>query len=196
MSRNVQELYAKACDRYNDSIDLLTAMSECVCAVKPDYDSQFARCQFDIILQYTLLRAAIADGKFTAIEGRFIDEITCTYDILHLFDNVPDGMGWEWLAEHSGYKDIVAMIDVLQKRAENHMEFFCSTFAIVDAFTSEFDELQMLIENISAIAIYFVNLDGVVTEDEQKNIADAIVECLNDPWVNVYNKTIETLSSK
>lgn len=191
-SMNIQELFDKASKIYDHSIGLVNVMSEAVKSAMPDFEANSARCQFDIILQYVLLRTALADGKFEPVEGEFIDKITDSYDILRLFKDLPEGLNWRSIAENASISDIASIIDVVGDLAKEHMEVFAQVFALLDASSNGIDELKLLSDDIVAIAACFSFLDDNGTNEESQALTDTLNECLLKPWIEMYNKVVDS----
>ena len=186
-----QKLFDKAVEIYDSSIALVNTMSNAVKSSFPEFEPKNARCQFDIILQYALLRVALADGKFEPVEGDFIDKITDSYDILMLFKDLPEGLNWRWLADNAPLSDIEAIIDDAGELAKMHMEVFAQVFALLDASSDGIDELKILSDGIVAIAACFSFLDGKGTEEESEAISKVMRESLLNPWIEFYNKIVD-----
>lgn len=183
-----QKLFDDAVKYYNATISAINVMSEAVQKAMPKFTPEVARCQFDIILQYTLLKVAIADGKFEPIEGEFIDKITDSFDIIRLFEDVPAGMNWQWLANNASISDIAKIIDQAGELARQHMEAFAQVFAVLDACSEKVDELSLICEGIMMIAACFSFLDGEGANSEASALARVITENIVAPWNEMMKK--------
>ncbi len=177
-----QKLFDDAVKYYNATISAINVMSEAVQKAMPQFTPEVARCQFDIILQYTLLKVAVADGKFEPVEGEFIDKITDSFDIIRLFEDVPAGMNWQWLANNAPISDIAKIIDQAGELAKQHMEAFAQVFAVLDACSEKVDELSLVCEGLMMIAACFSFLDGKGADSEASALADVITENVMTPW--------------
>ena len=183
-----QDLFNVAIINYQKARQLVAKMNDVVGAARPDFNPKAGYLKLDIIVQYTLLEVALADGKFSPIEGEFIDKITDTFDVINLFDNVPRGMNWQWFANNRSFSDIKNTIGNLRKMAQEHMEDFASLFAIVDAAYPDYDILGELLEYLGLIAGAFTRIDGSHDESEVK-VATAVTEqYLVKPWVEMMRR--------
>ena len=182
-----ENIYEKAVEKYNAAINYVNKMSAVVEVFLPDFQRDTAHALFDVILQYTLLRVALADGKFLPIEGAFIDSITSRFDIINLMDDVPEGANWRWLSENEPLAHIEKIIDALGEVAKSHMEYFAEVFAILDSST-EGDELQHTCDYIFEIATCFSCIDGEGTPAEARALLATVNDCLVDPWMKIYKK--------
>ena len=182
-----QKIFEKALEKYDSAVHFVEKMSAVVEAFLPDFDRDTAHALFDIILQYTLLRVALADGKFLPIEGAFIDRITSRTDIINLMEDVPEEVTWQWLGEHEPLAHIEKIIDALDEVAKTHMNYFAQVFAILDSST-EGDELQTLCDYIFEIATCFGCIDGEGTPAEAGALMKTINDCLVEPWMKTYEK--------
>ena len=183
-----QELFNIATENYQKARQLVSKMNDVVSAVRPDFNPKAGYLKLDIIVQYTLLEIALADGKFLPIEGEFIDKITDSFDVINLFDNVPKGMNWRWFADNKGYSEIKNTIGNLRKMAQEHMLDFAGLFALVDAAYTDYDILGELLEYLGLIAGAFTRIDGSHDESEVK-VASAVTEkYLVRPWLEMMDR--------
>ena len=179
-----QELFNIATENYQKARQLVGKMNEVVGAVRSDFNPKAGYLKLDILVQYTLLEIALADGKFSPIEGEFIDKITDTFDVINLFDNVPKGMNWKWFADNKGYNEIKNTNGNLRKKAQEHRMDFARLIALVDAAYTDYDILGELLEYLGLIAGAFTRIDGSHDESEVK-IASAVTEqYLVRPWLD------------
>lgn len=184
----IQDIFDYANDYYNRARSIVESMGDAVSAVMPDFKLKNAYCQLDIIVQYVLLETAIADGKFLEAEGEFIDKITDSFDLINLFNDVPDGMNWHWFALHVPFAEIKNIIANVRLLAHEHMQSFAKLFAIVDASVFELDILGDLVECIAKIATCFILCDGSGDEIESKVASQITNECLVAPWVEMRDR--------
>ena len=183
-----QELFNIASENYQKARQLVGKMNEVVSAVRSDFNPKAGYLKLDIIVQYTLLEVALADGKFSPIEGEFIDKITDTFDVINLFDNVPKGMNWRWFADNKGFNEIKNTIGNLRKMAQEHMMDFAALFSLVDAAYPDYDILAELLEYLGLIAGAFTRIDGSHDESEVK-VASAVTEqYLVRPWIEMMRR--------
>lgn len=187
-----QDLFNIASRNYLEAHKLVSDLGVALAAAVPDFDVRGAYCGMDIIIQYVLLETALADGKFTEIEGEFIDKITDYFDVIHLFDNIPDGMNWKWFATHAPFSDISNIIGELKNLAEVHMTKFAELFAMLDAAVKDLDVLGEMVKHIAQIATCFALVDGNGEEIESKTAADVTNRYLILPWLEMRNKMINS----
>ena len=178
----LQECFNQAKYSYDRALKFIDAMSVNLKKIKPDFDGETAKYEFDIILQYVLLRTALADGKFLSSEGMFIDSITDNFDILYLFDDVPDTLGWKWIAENQSLNKIEQVINGLRGLADRYIVDFISWFSALDVIEKEFDLLEILTHEMTKICVNFVYCDGDRAEDEVEVASRTVAEILSVPW--------------
>ena len=183
-----QELFNIATENYQKARQLVAKMNDVVSAVRPDFNPKAGYLKLDIIVQYTLLEVALADGKFSPIEGEFIDKITDSFDVINLFDNVPRGMNWQWFANNRSFGDIKNTIGNLRKMAQEHMQDFASMFAIVDAAYPDYDILAELLQYLGLIAGAFTRIDGSHDESEVKVASTVTEQYLVRPWLEMMHR--------
>ncbi len=177
-----QEYFDKAQYHYDRCIKFINAMSQKMLETKSDFKDNIARTEFDMILQYVLLRTALADGKFYKVEGQFIDKITDNYDIINLFKDVPKGLNWEWIAVNQSIDKIKGVVDELKPLADKYIEDFIKWFAKLDARDTEFDLLEILVKELGEICTCFVFCDGARAEGEVEVAGRTVGEILYAPW--------------
>lgn len=180
-----QDLFDAATVSYGNARKLVSKMGEIVSKAHPDFSVKMAYLKLDVIVQYTLLEIALADGQFLPIEGEFIDKITDTFDVINLFDNVPRGMNWKWFAQNKSFSDIKSVIGKLRSMAREHMNDFAKLFAVVDAAIPQYDILGELIGYLGEIAGCFTRIDGSIDSREADIGATVTTEYLVKPWVEM-----------
>ena len=177
-----QDLFNMATNSYQNARNLVGKMNDIVARAHSDFNPKAAYVKLDIIVQYLLLETALADGKFVPIEGDFIDKITDTFDVINLFDNVPQGMNWRWFAENKGFSDIKNTIAKLRGVAQAHMRDFAALFAIVDAAVENYDILGELLGYLGEITGCFTRIDGQHDDSELQVAKKVVEEYIAKPW--------------
>ena len=180
-----QDLFNAATQSYQEARNLVAKMNDVVANVRSDFNPKASYVKLDIIIQYTLLEVALADGKFSPIEGEFIDKITDSFDVINLFKDVPQGMNWHWFACNRSFSDIKNVIAELRKAATAHMEDFARLFAIVDAAYPNYDILKELVRYLGDIAGCFTRIDGSHEQREVDVATQVTTEYLIKPWVEM-----------
>lgn len=183
-----QELFNCATGNYQSARALVSKMNEVVAAATTGYNPRAAFVKLDIIIQYTLLEVALADGKFSPIEGEFIDKITDTFDVLNLFNNYPQDKNWRWFATNRSFSEIRDTIGRLRGMAQQHMMEFASLFAIVDKAYPNYNILEELLEYLAKIAGCFTHIDGSHEQREVDIASKVTSEYLIRPWLSMMGK--------
>ncbi|MBQ7340439.1 MAG: hypothetical protein IJW43_06265 [Clostridia bacterium] len=178
-----QERFDVAEKRYANCIKFIDAMSKHIQKARPDFKEDIAKGEFDIILQYILLRTALADGKFKAVEGEFIDKIVDNYEILKLYgDKLKEGTTWQWIGEKADLTLIKGVVNELRPKAEKFMDDFINWFSALDLDDKEFDLLAILKNEVDAICENFLYCDGESDEEEKWTALQTVAEVLAVPW--------------
>ena len=178
-----QDLFDRAEARYKHARAIIADMIEYVHRGQPDFDARAAYCQFDIIVQFILLKVALADGKFLEIEGEFIDRITDSYDILLLFDNHDDDYNWSFAGAFMDFEQVEFLVNKVEQLASNHIFAFSEMFAEVDLVERSKNYIQELYHCIKDIATCFIMADGQSTKREIEIAVQVVRECLTEPWL-------------
>ena len=180
-----QELFNYANNSYQNARGLVGKMSEVVAHAHPEFNTNAAYAKLDVIVQYMLLETALADGRFSPIEGEFIDKITDTFDVINLFRDIPQGRNWHWFATNRSFSEIKDTISRLRGMAQQHMMEFANLFAIVDAAYEDFDILGELLGYLGEIAGCFTRIDGSHEEREVNIAASVVKNYLAAPWISM-----------
>ncbi len=178
----VQELFEKAKYHYDRCLKFIDKMSENIQKSIPEFNASIAKMEFDIILQYVLLRTALADGAFKEIEGEFIDKITDNFDIITLFKGVPEGFNWKWIGANEPLNSVRGVVNELKPRADEYIEDFINWFSALDEADTNFDLLEILTKEIGEICTCFVFCDGRRAEGEIEVAGRTVAEVLSAPW--------------
>ena len=185
---STQQLFDRAVDRYRQARSLISDMIEVVHSNQPDFNAQNAYFQFDIIVQYILLKTALADGKFLEIEGEFIDQITDSYDILQLFDRHDEEYNWSFAGALMSFEQVESIVSKVEKLAYEHILAFSDIFAEVDLKDHSKNYMGEIYHCIKDIASAFIMADGCATQREIEIAVNVVRECLTGPWLAKQNK--------
>ena len=178
-----QELFDFAETRYRHAVDLVTEMIQFVQNERQSFDTTYSYFQFDVIMQFILLKVALADGKFLEIEGAFIDQITDNYDILQLFDKHDDRYNWSFAGANLTFEQVENIVNKVEKRATEHIYAFSDLFAEIDLLDSSKNYVKELFECIRDVATAFIKADGNATKKEIETTVNVVRECLTEPWL-------------
>lgn len=180
---STQELFDKAQVRYRYARSLVGEMIDLVRKDKPNFDSKSSYDQFDILVQFVLLKIALADGRFLEIEGEFIDQITDGYDVLFLFDSVDDvDYNWSFVGAYMDIHQVEFLVNKVEKLANEHILAFIDLFAEVDLLNSNKNYIKQLFECIRDVALAFIMCDGDATDSEVARAVNVVSEYLIEPW--------------
>ena len=186
---NTQNLFDYAEQRYKHARNLIAEMTKLVQENQPSFKERSAYCQFDIMVQFILLNIALADGKFSEIEGEFIDEITESYDVLFLFDSDDDtDYDWSFVGAYMTLEHAEYLVNTVKKRAIEHIQSFICVFAeaeLLDNGRKYFDELFKCIKDIASA---FIMCDGNATKKEIELAVNVVRQYFTNPWLTQQNK--------
>ena len=180
---STQELFDQAQERYRYARSLIAEMVELAQKNQPSFDERAAYCQFDMIVQYILLKVALADGEFSEIEGEFIDQITDSYDILLLLGDYDPDYDWSFVGAYMAFDKVVRIVNMVEKCANEHMLAFSQMFAEIDLMEPNKNYVKELYECIKDVASAFIMADGHATKKEIEMAVSVVRECLTDPWL-------------
>lgn len=176
---NTQALFEYAQMRYRRARRLIEEMVVAH-GSQPSVDLKNAYCQLDIIVQYILLKIALADGKFLEIEGEFIDQITDSYDVLYLFDKCNEDYNWSFAGAFMTFEQVKKIVRKVEKLAREHILAFSQLFA--SDFANK-DCARELYQCINDVALAFIMSDGNVSQKELDIASDVVRDCLTEPWL-------------
>lgn len=174
-------LFEKAVRRYDQARDLLGELGAHVLKQNSKFKIKDIFCEFDILLQYVLLKVALADGEFLPIEGEFIDKITDSYDVLSLFSDNDTNMNWAWVGANLQLRHIEYVVRKVEKLAAKYIADFAQFFAVADAEIPNRDYESQLVSCLNDIAVYFVMCDGKSDKMEIVAIVEVVRQCLVNP---------------
>ena len=186
---NTQELFDNAQDRYVYARELVTRMVDFAAQSNIEVNLKDAYDQLDIVVQYILLKIAVADGKFLEIEGEFMDNITDSYDLLYLFDSYYDtDYDWSFVGAYLNFEHVIFLLDKIDQLAIGHIRAFSDLFAEIDMLDSSVNYGKELYECIRDIALAFIMCDGNAADRELKIAVDVVSEYLTTPWLTNKHK--------
>ena len=181
---STQELFDKAQERYRYARRLVGEMIEIVRKDQPNFNSKSSYDQLDIIVQFILLKIALADGKFLEIEGEFIDQITDSYDVLFLFDSVDDmDYDWSFAGAYMDFHHVEFLVNKVEKLANEHILAFSDLFAVIDLVDRSKNYVKELYDCIRDVALAFIMCDGSASENEIETAVNVVSEYLTEPWL-------------
>lgn len=167
-----EQIFRLACSAYDDARFLVREMSNIAKQIIEDFPVDVPMGQYDLVLQASLLNAAISDGKFESIEKQFIDKITDYCDLMLLINA-------ELRAEIEDWTDItwdhIALLDDETRKklvgisvsiVEKHTLGLVQLFAIIDKAIEERDFIAELREITTRIIVTFALIDGDDLESE------------------------------
>ena len=185
---STQDLFDKAQECYRRAQSLIGDMIEFAKKEQPNFDTKSAYAQFDIIVQFILLKVALADGKFLEIEGEFIDQITDSYDILFLFDSHDEDYDWSFAGAFMTFEQVEKLVGKVEKLANEHIMEFSEMFSEIDLKDRSKVYVKELYDCIKDVASYFIMADGNATSKEIETAVKVVRECLTEPWLSKQKK--------
>ena len=185
---STQQLFDFAQKRYREARKLVSEMIDFVRKDQPNFNSKSSYFQFDAIVQFILLKVALADGKFLEIEGQFIDKITDGYDILQLFDSHDDEYNWSFAGALMTYEQVEYLVNKVEQLANEHIMAFSDLFAEIDLKDRSKNYVRELYACIRDVAAAFIKADGSATQKEVEMAVKVVSECLTNPWLNKQKK--------
>ena len=185
---STQQLFDFAQKRYREARKLVSEMIDFVRKDQPNFNSKSSYFQFDAIVQFILLKVALADGKFLEIEGQFIDKITDGYDILQLFDSHDDEYNWSFAGAFMTYEQVEYLVNKVEQLANEHIMAFSDLFAEIDLKDRSKNYVRELYACIRDVAAAFIKADGSATQKEVEMAVKVVSECLTNPWLNKQKK--------
>ena len=177
------QLFEKAQMRYNCAIGTIEEMLAVAGKVDQDFISNLHN-DFDILVQYTLLKIVVAKGSLSQNESKFIDDITSEYDVLFLFDSYEDiDYDWEYVATYMGFEKAQHLLNRVASRANEHVNYFLKVLADVHLANPNKNYYDALYKCLFDIALYFDELNDAATEKHV--VEQTINECFVEPWKRV-----------
>ncbi len=167
----MNQVYEEAFQAYSSATELLGQMLTAAATVEHQ-DSEFCQrelAKFDVMLQYSLLQIAVADGSLKGEELGFIYDIAkygdyCKY--LQAISNKP--ITWEVIygTEESGLQELLAGTDeAMIDLGEN----FIRVFALLDMADKDTSYANLMIEYLEKIVFATMYSDGKPEEAELNN---------------------------
>ena len=165
----MSSVYEQAIAAYEDSVNDLKNMGKVFqqfAAQKGvSYDPRVTLNQFDILLQYSMLQVALADGHLDAAEINFIKDIAqysdfCFFLQEHGFSNA----SWQAIYNTRESK-LNRILDDAEATIIHLSQDFIDIFALCDA-VSGYDFLADLKENVITMIFATCKADGVAEKSE------------------------------
>ena len=185
---STQAIFDYAQERYRHACSLVTEMIEFIQNYQPNFNAKKSYFQFDVIVQYVLLKVALADGKFLEIEGEFIDQITDNFDILSLFGDYDPNFDWRFVGAFIDFEQVVKIVNRVEKLAQDHIKTFCEMFAEADLLDHSKNYVAEICECIKDVASAFILADRSSSSKEVEVAVDVVRRCLVEPWLSTQNK--------
>lgn len=167
---------------YKDCINDLTVMgkaTEQVMAKKgKKFDTRILLNQFDVLLQYSLLQLALADGNLAGEELTFIMDLSQYYPLPEFFKSVGyKNATWQVIYNTQEQK----LSNIVEEAEEAVIKLSVDFINIFSAFDSatEYDYFKDLKNNISIIIAATCQADGKAEDCEIENgclIIDAMAQ--------------------
>lgn len=167
MAKFTQEQLTRiASNNYAECVEIIKEMGALVQTVQEDFSIEIALRQFDLILQATLLNAAVANDELADCELDFVGGIAQYSDILPVVNAAIQEHDSTW--QPIGWGDLMDLdSETLKKFAviagacvEKYAEEFVSFFAVVDKVIEEKDYMDILYSAVTKIAIAISGYDG------------------------------------
>ncbi len=162
---NIYEVAQRA---YDQSIKALRGMTKLIELAVDDYDGRVTLNQFDILLQYSLLQVALADGYLNVHECLFIKELT-RYSDFCVFLNQRGFHDVTWLTIYNTNEEFLR--ELLMAAEDAIIELskdFIFVFSLIDSVT-EYDYVSDLKRNIILMIMATCQSDGHAESDELGN---------------------------
>lgn len=154
-----------------------------------DYVAEYGLNSFDLMLQFSFLELACADGKITSDEIEMIQKI-CKYDSLaHFIErNGVTGFSWSSFLEMS-IDEAKHVLNSIGGVVFDIAQDFITSFALFDSFVKSKDFLKVFERSVYAFLMCLFSSDGELVEAEQKS------QCMLYAAINKIKETKEALDS-
>ncbi len=151
-------------ERYAECEAIIIEMSDIVKTVRPDFSTDIALGQYDLILQACLLNAAVSDGEFLPEEKSFIIEIAKHADIVPLLNNAlksqrKEPIDWNTIddLDKDSMKNLAMVAGVVVK---SYAREFVEIFAVVDKVVEEKSYFDLIYKATGLILVCVMGIDG------------------------------------
>ena len=184
----VQSKYIIACSTYKNIMKYIDEM--CAMAIGV-IDPLYIKTCFDVVLQYLLIKVAMADGKVEGIELEFIKKITTHGSLVDLMSEKLDcNVTWDFFLNIPNDKIIQfnAVTEEIVSEYIDKMLMFCG---IIDAKTPEVDYYNKVLVATSFIAIALADIDDDVDENEKKVFIDEFRKMLGWKWEEAKKRSLQ-----
>ena len=162
------DIFTIAKAAYDDSIEDLRRMTKLFEMALADYDGRVTLNQFDILLQYSLLQVALADGYLHVGECMFIKDLA-QYSDFCIFLNQNGFHNVTWADIYNTRESYLnRLLDDAKELIVDLSKDFITVFANVDSIT-EYDYLSDLKRNVTAMVLATCQADGKAEAIELSN---------------------------
>ncbi len=163
-SYSYERLYKRAREKYDVCESIIIEMADLIKRVRPEFSTDVALAQFDLILQACMLNSALNDGDFVPLEKDFIVDIVKHTDIIPLINEalVAQGVGKiDWKTISSFSAETMKKASVLAAMiVKPYAEEFVDNFAIVDKAVKVKNYGELLRAQAELILLSLVGIDG------------------------------------
>ena len=189
------QIFNAAIAAYEDSINDLRNMTNMVASIMRNqgksYEPRITLNQFDILLQYSMLQIALADGYLDESEALFIKDIAqysdfCVFLNQHGFNNVT----WQTIY-NTRESTLNSLLDEAKADIMELSEDFITVFSLVDAAT-DYNFVDDLKRNVLVIVLATCQADGHADAIELNN-GCLIVSAINE--IERRKKAFESLKN-
>lgn len=171
-----QEIFNQALADYNKALGYLDELGEVNKKLDAKFSSEALKRQFDIILQTTLLRTAVADSDYSRIERDFIEQITTYGDLMNWIHYKFDvDISWDKLSFLPENK-ISELLDLIYEKSNDLMADFFLHVMIGDSLT-KFNYSKAIIEQVVSICSAFTYIDGDGDDQDEDQGMFRAIEC-------------------
>lgn len=171
-------VYQRALQAYKNTLSDLTVMgliTETVSESKGQkFDSSLLLEQFDIMLQYSMLQLALADGRLSLGELQFIKDLTEKGDLCEFLKEE----GYSNATWYSIYSMDETRISKILKDCKSDMKKVSHDFTVMFSSFSlnkGAEYLTSLKNNIADVLIAIISADGRRDEKEADQINDCLI---------------------
>lgn len=156
-------IFDRAKTAYRDCISDLTVMGDAVATIQAKqgkkFDTRILLNQFDVLLQYSLLQIALADGTLANEEACFIRDLAENSDLTELLKKLGyDNASWQTIYNTEESK-LSSILKSIEQDVMNLSKDIVSVFAGYDA-ANPHDYFADLKNNIAIIIAATCQADG------------------------------------
>lgn len=189
-----ETLRAVAFQRYAECEAIIIEMSNIIKTVRPDFSTDVALGQYDVILQACMLSSAMQDGGLLAQEKGLIVDIARHTDILPLINDalkLREPFDWDGLDELDEYTKN-ELLDTAYRVARDYADEFVDFFAVVDKVISEKSYYDLIFKETGALLAVLAGIDEDDMEGEQALIETkkgliTFIRLVKNRWNEILN---------